>query len=376
MYRKFKAQDIFTGTAFTGPGNVLITDETGRVEDIVKEAIAGEGIEIADGILSPGFINAHCHIELSHLKNKIPEHTGLVNFVQKVMTQRAAGAEEKDAAMRQAEEELFKSGTVAVGDICNTADSVPLKEESSLEWYNFIEISGFVDAGAQSRFSAAKEVAASFDAAGLKYALSPHAPYSVSKKLFELINDETEDKLISIHNQEAQAEDELYRNKTGKFLELFSNFGIDISGFVPSAKSSFETWLPYFTNNQRIISVHNTFIAENDLQLPGKELYFCLCPNANLYIENALPPVEMLMKNNAALIIGTDSYAGNWSLNVYDEIKTIRKHFPQIPVETILQWATLNGAKALGLEKTYGSFEKGKRPGIVLIRDEQAERFL
>ena len=380
MTRKIKAQDIFNGRTFTGPGYVLVVGENGVIEAVIPEAESGGGTETVDGIICPGFINAHCHIELSHLKNKIPQHNGLVAFVQKVMMQRGAAAAEKQEAMRLAEKELYDSGTVAVGDICNTTDSLSLKKNSDMYWQNFIEVSGFVEAGAQKRCEEALAVLDTFTAQGqLCSSLSPHAPYSVSEKLFRLINSATANNIISIHNQESPAENELYKNKSGDFLSLYKNFGIDISGFIPTGKSSFGSWLPYFDKRQKIISVHNTFTDQDDLQIlsHGNDLlYFCLCPNANLYIENRLPDPELFMKNNRRIVIGTDSYASNTQLNIFEEIKTLRKYFPAIPFEEILRWATLNGSLALGIAGKYGSFEKGKQPGVVLIAADKAQRIL
>ena len=97
--------------------------------------------------------------------------------------------------------------------------------------------------------------------------------------------------------------------------------------------------------------------------------FWCLCPNANQYIEQTMPPIELLRTGAANIIVGTDSYASNWSLNILDELKTIQQHHPQIPLEEMLGWATINGARALQMEKHLGSFETGKKPGIVLIEN-------
>lgn len=387
MYRKIKGDRIFTGTTLTDPGQVLITTEDGTVVDTIPEVDAGEGLENFEGIISPGFINAHCHIELSHLKNKIAQQSGLVNFVQDVMGKRETDEEVKQEAMRFAEDELYNSGTVAVGDICNTNDSLLLKKNSKLYWHNFIEISGFIDPGAQKRFNEASSIKSNFEKLYTNtskknkgdVSYSPHAPYSVSEKLFGLINNATHGKIISIHNQESTAEDELYRKISGAFLALYKNLGIDIGSFTASGKSSLQTWLPYFTNGQQIISVHNSFTSEGDVLFAKQitsdnQLYYCLCPNANLYIENVLPPVEMLLRNNCNIVLGTDSYASNSLLNIFEEIKTIRKYFPNIPLHEVLKWATLNGALALGIENICGSFEKGKRPGVVAITDTGVKR--
>src|SRR4029078_1276708 len=87
-----------------------------------------------------------------------------------------------------------------------------------------------------------------------------------------------------------------------------------------------------------------------------QEIFWCLCPNANLYIENALPPIELFRQNNCNIVLGTDSYSSNTSLNILDELKTLQKNFPSIAFEEMLPWATSNGAKALGIASKFGSF--------------------
>ncbi len=368
---------------------VLVTEADGTIAAIENEKDAGDDVQVLEGILCPGFVNAHCHIELSHMKGLIAEQGGLVNFVQAVMTNRTAKLqEEKMVAMQAAEKELYHSGTVAVGDICNGTDSLALKKNSPLYWHNFIELSGFVDAAAEKRLAAGEEILKQFKTngkqeTGFQSTLCPHAPYSVSNKLFRLLNDRTAGQLISIHNQEAAAENELYKNKSGDFLNLYKNLGIDIASFLATGKTSLQSWLPYFTNRQKIISVHNTFTSEEDVDWVNSQMskvsnaewdkrfainiHYCLCINSNLYIENTLPPIELLTKNNCNIVMGTDSYASNRQLNMMEEINTVKKYFPLIPLPTILQWATLNGARALGIEEKFGSFEKGKKPGLVLI---------
>ncbi len=378
LYRKLKGNNIFDGYALRREDCVLIVQENGTIEAIVDETTAGENVEYFDGILCPGFVNAHCHIELSHLKGKIPQHTGLVNFVQTVMKERTASEEEKYMAMQSAATELYESGTVAVGDICNTTDSITLKQNSQLHWHNFIEVSGFVGAVSQKRFDEATKTMEAFTTAlkvsEHKSTLVPHAPYSVSAALFSLLNNASANKTISIHNQECAAENELYLNKSGGFLDLYCNFGIDIESFSATGKRSLESWLPYFTKSQKIIMVHNTFTKKEDVAFAANNkgnsnLFYCMCPNANLYIENTLPDVEMMLQQTCNIVLGTDSYASNEQLNIFEEVKTICRNFPTISLETVLKWATINGARALEIDKVVGTFEVGKKPGVVLLSD-------
>ncbi len=133
-------------------GNVLITDKSGVFVDIVSLTDAGEDVAQFNGILCPGFINAHCHLELSHLKGVIPERTGLVEFVFKVITQRDFATADILTAIEAAEQEMLQTGIVAVGDICNTAITIGQKAQKRLRYHNFIEVAGFVPASAKDRF--------------------------------------------------------------------------------------------------------------------------------------------------------------------------------------------------------------------------------
>ncbi|MEQ1552839.1 MAG: amidohydrolase family protein [Ferruginibacter sp.] len=380
-YRKIKANKIFDGYTFLETNKVLITQANGIIETIVDVKDAGDDIQNFNGIICPGFINAHCHIELSHLKNKIPQQTGLVEFILQILKYRNADEDIKQHAMQLADQELYNTGTVAVGDICNTNDSLSLKKHSKIHWHNFIEVSGFNNDIAETRFEIAKNIYEQFCKLSLSNSIVPHAPYSVSTKLFNLINQSAIGKTLCIHNQETLTENEFFQDKIGGFLHLYESLGVDITSFLPLQKTSLQYWLPQLKNAKKIIAVHNTFTTQADINFvknkkTEQEMYFCLCPNANLYIENTVPAIDLLIKNQVNIVLGTDSYASNTQLNIFEEIKTIQKYFPNIPLQNILKWATINGAKALEINDKFGSFEKGKIPGIVLINNEKATRIL
>ena len=375
VYRKFKADYLFNGINILNGDHVLITDTKGKISDIVHKNEAGEGIEVLNGILSPGFINAHCHLELSHLKNLIPEKTGLIDFVFKVVTERHFDHNEIISSIKNAEDEMFKCGIVAVGDICNNSLSLVQKENKRLQYYNFIETSGWNPDAATLRFEKSKIYYNEFIQKNQKVSLVPHAPYSVSQNLWGKITPFFTGKVVSIHNQETKDEDDFFLNGIGSLTEMYKMMKLDNSFYKPRKLRSMQTYFENFSSAASVILVHNTFTKQEDVdylnqnKTPNQTVSFCLCANANLYIENTLPPVEMLLQNKCNLVIGTDSLASNHQLNILEELKTIAKNFPNIKTETLLQWATMNGAKALQMDNDLGSFEKGKQPGIVLIEN-------
>jgi cytosine/adenosine deaminase-related metal-dependent hydrolase len=398
-YRKITATQIFDGHRFLVSGTVIIFDSTGTIVDIISKEEAGEDVENVEGILCPGLINAHCHLELSHMKGLIPEHTGLQDFIVDIVGKRHFPEEEIRNAITNAEKEMIADGIIAVGDICNNTHTLFQKQQNNIAYYNFIEVSGWNPAIAQARYEHSLKIFQSFlhdqtpdsrfQIPDSKLSLSPHAPYSVSNDLWDLLTPHFPEKTITIHNQESAAENELFKTGTGKFRDMYAKMGLDDSHFTPTGKTSLQSYYHKLSNASQKILVHNTFISGEDILNLQSEIFnlksdmaksklstvfgqssmvfFCLCPNANLYIENRLPPIDLLRDNNCAIILGTDSLAGNHQLSIKSEIKTIQKYFPHIPLEEILGWATINGARALQMDTTLGSFEKGKRPGWVVL---------
>lgn len=200
----------------------------------------------------------------------------------------------------------------------------------------------------------------------------------MSEPLWEKILARNSTGLFTIHNQETEDETLWFANKTGGFLDSFKAMGTNTSYFRPSGKNSLQTFLPKFLPAQQILLVHNVFTTEDDILFAEQfnpNLFWCFCSNANLYISGLLPNVDLFTKNHCKVVLGTDSLASNHQLCIWEEIKTLRKQFPQISLETMLGWATINGAKALKIQNRFGSFEKGKQPGLVQIAGGRAIRF-
>lgn len=356
---------------------VLITDETGRIEDIVDVKEAGDEIMLLEGTISPGLINCHCHLELSHMKGLIPENTGLIDFVYKVVTQRHFEEEEILAAIESGEKEMLQNGIVAVGDICNNMLTAIQKQQGLMAYYNFVEASGWLPGVADERFLRSKKAYNAFEKITGNTSIVPHAPYSVSDNLWNHIAPYFKNKVASIHNQETSFEDEFFMQGTGDFIRMYELMKLDNTHFKATGKTSLASYYHYLKNAATVLLVHNTYTSLADIiyaneqaQLYKQNLYWCLCPNANKYIQKQLADVMALVSNDCQVVLGTDSLASNHSLDILSEIRLIKDNYPFVTDETLLRWATINGARALNMDDSLGSFEKEKKPGVLLLSND------
>lgn len=351
---------------------VVVLDEKGQIIKVLTEDQVSSGISVEEhrGIIVPGFINSHCHLELSHLQGHIRKKTGLIDFIGSVTRDTTHEQQVIDTAMKEADRAMQKAGIVAVGDIANTLTSRQVKLDSPIHYHTFSEVFNFNPEEAKETFRKGAELCEAFSP--LSSSITPHAPYSVTKELFRYIRTfcDNGQNLISIHNQESEEENKLYRYKTGKFIYFYESLKKDISFFKAQARNSLRSILPLLPESQRILLVHNTYTSFKDNNFVDRykrDVTWCLCPNANLYIEDRLPNIELFIRSRCPVVLGTDSLASNDKLCILSEIKTLLKNAPTLPFETSLEWATLNGAKYFGIDDVYGSLEPGKRPGINLL---------
>ncbi|MFH2141784.1 MAG: amidohydrolase family protein [Bacteroidota bacterium] len=376
--RKIAASYIYPITSNPIKNGIIVLDDNGKIIDLIDNKgvlIDSEGVEFYGGMLVPGFINSHCHLELSCYKGFIEKNLHLHGFIPSLTEKRNQFTDkEKHSWINKADKIMFCNGISAVGDISNTLDTIEVKTNSHICYHTFVEIFGSDSNMALNNFKKGTLLYDEFIKNNLYASVVPHSPYSVSEKLFTHIKEHNKiySDVISIHNQESPFENELFQTKSGKLAEMIIKLGGSVNDWNNSGKNSLESVIDLLNNDINIILVHNTFTKQKDIDSVEKylsDIYWCLCPNSNLYIENCLPDINLFYKNMLKITIGTDSYASNDSLCILEEIKTIALNFPEIPVDILLLWATFNGAEALKINDHFGSFEIGKKPGVVLIEN-------
>ncbi len=373
--RKITADCIYPVSSDPIEDGVVIMDDQGKILALSKRTDhdAGE-LEVYSGAIVPGFINTHCHLELSHMRGIIPTGTGLLPFLERVVKLRDFPEDTIQEAIYAADQAMHEAGIVAVGDISNKADTAACKEASALRYYTFVEMFDFhQDQMAEEIFSNYYRVyEAQSGGGGNRKSCVPHAPYTVSPTLWQKINAANRPAdTVSIHNQETAHENALFLDGSGGFPAFARSLGMSLDHLEPTGKTAIHYSLQHLRPDQRILFVHNTTTTREDIRRANAwsdTVYWATCPNANLYIENRLPSYAAFLEEGATITLGTDSLSSNWQLSILEEMKTIARYQSGIGFPTLLEWATLNGARALGFEEELGSIEVGKKPGLNLLK--------
>ena len=343
---------------------------------IVAVGECGPDDEVLSGAIVPGFVNSHCHIELSHLYGKFRKGTGMAGFIDQINALRDwAGADVKARLTQEWMDKMWKDGVSAMSDISNDDSSFKVKSSHKLYTRTFLEVFGSepeMCEGVMADVTALKSVA---DAEGIDAAPTPHSCYTMSPQLLSASSAAgLESGYLSYHSQESQEEEDLLISGSGAMYENRKRSGMS----TPPVTG--ESSLKYFIDrlaaakpapyDEHILLVHNVCLKQDDIDAAKKvmnNVYWAICPLSNIFIHNALPPVLLMRRNGLAITVGTDSLSSNDDLDMVKELVCIRQNFSEIPMNEILVWACLNGARFLSKEKALGSLTPGKTPGIVFV---------
>lgn len=371
--RRFSANYVYTNTGLPIRNGVIGVNDDGVIVEIIDHK--GQEKEYAhtefrNGIIVPGFVNAHCHTELSMLKEQVTAKTGLADFVNQIHSFRLQGVDADVKSIAKALNEIHRTGTVALADICNTTDSLSAKEQSRTHFVNFVEVLGLDNGKAQhimDRAMVIREELSSLQ--GSKGFLTPHSVYALSTQLWEqLAKSLADNEIISIHFAESRDEELFTQSHSGPIAQNYKDWGLPASD-APKGLP-IDIVKQYLPKEVKILFIHNTFLSKeqaHELNSHFSNACFVLCPTSNIYIENTLPNVMMLNDLGLRIALGTDSLASSQTLSIFEQLKVILNSFSELSFAEVLCWATVNGAKALELDSHFGTIELGKSPGLNLI---------
>lgn len=382
--KRITASTVYVGEGFEPMRNGFVEydDSDGT---IVCVGQCPEGEHVDDGALVPGFVNAHCHVELSHLHRKFVKGTGMAGFIDQINALRDwAGRDRKQELVKEWMDLMWKRGVSAMADISNDDSSFDIKAVHPLYTRTFLEVFGSEPEMCDGVMKEVKDLNAVADAAGIDAAPTPHSCYTMSPQLLSASAAAGLAKgWLSYHSQESLEEEDLIRYGSGAMYENRKRSGMSTPPVTGG--SSLEYFVgrlaeaapaPY---DAHILLVHNVCLSQNDIDAARKvmnNVWWAICPLSNIFIHNALPPVPLMRANGLDIVIGTDSLSSNDDLDMVKEMLCIHENFPEVPMSEILSWACINGARFLSKDDLLGSISSGKRPGIVRISNIGADGHL
>ena len=382
--KRIAASYVYAGDAFEPIRNGFVEyEETDGT--IIRIGKCDEGELVTDGAIVPGFVNGHCHVELSHLHRKFVKGTGMAGFIDQINALRDwAGREKKQQLVKEWMDVMWKRGVSAMADISNDDSSFGIKASHPLYTRTFLEVFGSEPEMCDSVMSEVSELDKVAVEAGIDAAPTPHSCYTMSPQLLSASSAAGLAKgWLSYHSQESQEEEDLIRYGSGAMYENRKRSGMSTPPVTGG--SSLEYFIdrlaeaspaPY---DGHILLVHNVCLNQNDIDAAKKvmnNVWWAICPLSNIFIHNALPPISLMRENGLDIVVGTDSLSSNDDLDMVAELSCIHENFPDVHMSEMLKWACLNGARFLAKDDMLGSLAEGKRPGIVLIENIDSKGFV
>jgi aminodeoxyfutalosine deaminase len=343
----------------------------GRAGDVLPKH-AGALVERVHGVVFPGLVNAHTHVELSAYRGRAAGGRGFVDWVDRFIALRGETAvEEESEGIARGVAELEAACTAAVGDVTNTLGAVHTLARAGIAGCVFHEVFGVNREQAMKRVEGLKaeleERVHPWPTWELAYAPAPHTLYTTHADAVRALLESarTYGARTSLHLAEHPAERRAIEQADGPvvaWLDARLRLGFDWPR-VPL----FDYAASLGALTPDVALVHLTDAREDELRrVAASGASVVLCPRSNLYIEGKLPPLLAVRAAGIAAALGTDSLASNASLDVLAEARALADRFPAVPASELLTMATWNGARALGREDL-GRIAKGARPGIVLV---------
>jgi aminodeoxyfutalosine deaminase len=359
------------GQAAVANAAIWIKEDTiyfaGSSDDLPEAARSDAEVYQIEGVIFPGLVNAHCHLELSHLEN-LPYPGEFVAWIRQVLAKKYQNDDEPpDRAMARGILQSLLGGTTTIGDHISCDGELEALLRSPLRGRAFIEILGVVEQVAEDLCENSFALAQALASPNHKISLhpSPHSVHALYPAVLKKILSKDHD-LVSIHLGESEAEQEYFSESKGAMAELIRERG---SPLPPSATSALAVLEQEGFLDNRILSVHGNYFTDDELKLCAKRgVSIVHCPRSHQYFEHRPFPMDQAKKYGVNVALGTDSLASASSLSMLEVLRGARENFPQLTPNDIFSMATAHGAKALKLSQQIGAVVSGKKADIIGVR--------
>jgi cytosine/adenosine deaminase-related metal-dependent hydrolase len=352
-------------------GGVVTIDRERIVAVTEASQASGPVRDLGDVALLPSFVNAHTHLEFSHLKAPLGRAgMPLIEWLPLAIAERQNRNHQAAESIALGVQESLLAGTCAVGEIA-TADAAAYKSAEEVAIAQFLEVIGFSRARAASAFASVAERLAAARKVSSAVGLSPHAPYTVSPALLrQLVDLACEERLgVAMHLAESREELELLADGAGPFRELLEARSMWDPAAIPAGSRPLD-YLRLLAEAPRALVIHGNYLDRDEhefLAAHADRLTLVYCPRTQAYFAHPPYPLAKVAALGVRVALGTDSRASNPDLNLLAEVRHVARHHADVAPDALLAMATLNAARAIGCEQEYGSITAGKFANLVAL---------
>jgi aminodeoxyfutalosine deaminase len=354
-------------------------DDVGKFSEISKRYSAPKVFDLGEQALLPGLINAHCHLDYTCLRGKIPRQELFTDWIRAINAEKAKlSLEDYVASINQGFAEAKRFGTTTIANLTAFPELVSRIQPSIRTWW-FAEL---IDVRDPSRANEIVDVPVEQLKSAAHWGLAPHAPFTASENLYRRCEEiaRREDVLLTTHLAESREEMSMFRDASGSLYDFLKEIGRDMSecgrqspvarflemlgrGGSPNRPRAIEVNRPY-------LIAHLNEIAQSDFELLTKfpnKFSIVHCPRSHDYFGHSPFQFHKLRELEFNICLGTDSLASNDGLSLFAEMRAFQKKFPDVSPEEILKMVTVNGARALQQENSLGQIRSGSSADLIAV---------
>jgi len=337
-------------------------------------------IDYGDGVICPGFVNAHTHLDLTSLAGRVPPSADFADWLCRLMDNLAAAPptrERSQQAMLSGIEQSVSAGVTMVGDITRVPQwAREVLAESTLRGVSFGEVIAIGKRRDMLEERLAAAASLEHQTERLREGISPHAPYTVEPDAMRACADRarTLRAPLSIHLAETVDEERFTRSRDGRLATYLQELGvwderIPVSGCGPVELASKTGLL-----TERTIVAHANYVTDSDIvRIADSGASVAYCPRTHDAFGHRPHRFRDMIAAGINVCVGTDSLASNPSLSILDELRFLRERHPDIPGGELIAMGTIRGARALGFERVAGSITVGMFADLVVVPLDSSE---
>jgi cytosine/adenosine deaminase-related metal-dependent hydrolase len=318
-----------------------------------------ELLDLGECILLPGLINAHCHLDYTCLRGKIPRQKSFTNWIRAINAEKAGlTAQDYVASSKAGLAEAHRFGTTTIANLTAFPELIASTNEAVRTWW-FAEL---IDVRGPKRANEMVDAAVESLKHANNWGVAPHAPFTASTNLFRRCQEIAlrENTLLTTHLAESREEMEMFRDRSGPLFEFLQSLGrsMDDCGettplemFFRGLQRSRRDPSTLLGMTGRWIIAHLNEIAESDFDLLSEirqKFSIAHCPRSHAYFRHGDFQFSRLQQLGFNICLGTDSLASNDDLSLFAEMRAFHKKFPALKPEKTLEMVTVNSARALG----------------------------